>query len=180
MEKSKQRIYTIILFAVFALSLYLVEWSGIGSSAVAKYNQGYGTFDMKSYSTEGVAEVLDRMEPQGFTVYRLYFVADYFFVLTFGLLQITLLYLTYQWTRPGIRRLLYCVPILRGICDMIENTLLLWTLNHYPDINRQVIQAASAATNMKLALIRVWSVIFLVGIVAGFVRHFLFHSSLDR
>ena len=38
-----------ILFILFAISLYLVDYSKFGSGEVAKYNDGYGTVDMKAY-----------------------------------------------------------------------------------------------------------------------------------
>lgn len=182
-KKNNRRKNTIVLltvFVIFASSLYLVEWSSIGATAVGQYNNGYGTFDMKSYSAETVSEVLQNMQPEGFHVYRQYFVADYFFVLTFGLLQILLLNSVYRWTKQPIRKTLWIVPILRGICDVVENTLLLITLNSYPDIHAQLLEIASGATWLKLMLIRIWSVLFLAGLLVSIVRRIGKRSALNR
>ena len=112
----------------FVIALYIVEASPIGSMAVAKYNQGYGTFDMKKYNAETVTEVLGKMEPQGFHVYKLYYLADDVFLIAFGLLQIVLLQMAFSWVRhPFILQLLCLVPILRGLMDLLENTILMTT-----------------------------------------------------
>lgn len=173
MEKCKKKIkrgseisWIVFVMILFAISLYIVEWSNIGSQSIGQYNNGYGTFDMKLYTVESVSNVLGEMQPEGFEVYIKYFIADYLFVLTFGTLQILLLNIVYKWIKgKEIRYLLWSVPVLRGACDIVENTLLLITLNLYPRLDERLIQISSKATWIKLLLIKIWAIMFIVGII---------------
>ncbi|MDD3414652.1 MAG: hypothetical protein PHY47_11705 [Lachnospiraceae bacterium] len=160
----------VVIVILFAISLYVVEWSSIGSHAVGQYNNGYGTFDMKSYSVDIVTQVLNQMEPRGFVVYKKYFVADFFFVLTFGSLQIMLLNMVYKWNKNKIKYILWTVPVLRGIFDIIENIMLLTVLNRFPIISERIIHISSIATGLKLLMIKIWTVIFIVGILWGIIK----------
>jgi len=175
-NENKHRLNVIgmtVLIILFALSLYIVEWSSIGSMAVGLYNNGYGTFDMKSYSPDIVRKVLSEMEPMGFDVYRKYFAADFFFVLTFGTLQTVLLSMAYRWVKN--KKILYAlctVPVLRGAFDTVENILLLNALNQFPEINERAVNISAASTELKLLMIKIWAVIFIIGIVWGvIIRH---------
>ena len=58
------------------------------------------------------------------------------------------------------------VPILRGICDIVENTLLLYVIHHSMEDCDILIAVASYATKAKLLLIGLWLVLLLAG--AGF------------
>lgn len=172
--KSKIRTTTIMLLIIiltFGVSLYLVEWSSIGSQSLGQYNNGYGTFDMKYYSKEIVSNVLKQMEPEGFVVYKKYFIADYFFILTFGTLQITLLTIVYRWiNKKSVLYLICSIPVLRGVCDLVENTLLLIILNEYPKLNDNLIMTSSVATRTKLLMIKIWVIVLVGGIVGGIVK----------
>lgn len=48
----------ILMIGLFLILLYWVEGGSWSSRAVAKYNDGYGTFDMKSYDVNTVEKVL--------------------------------------------------------------------------------------------------------------------------
>lgn len=167
-ENSITRVLPIVI--AFLTSLYLVEFSSIGSQAVRQYNNGYGTFDMKIYGVERVREILSHMPPAGFVAYKNYYVVDYFFILTFATLQILLLNLVFSWNiKKKHAYIIWSIPILRGLCDVVENTLLLITLNEYPKLNERMIQISSFATKTKILLIQVWIVILLGGIVGGII-----------
>ena len=155
-----------LLIVLFGITLYLVEFSSYSSNELAKYNHGYGTFDMKAYDVEQVNQVLSNMEPKGFSVYRQYFVCDYLFILTFGALQLYLLYIAYAFIKSKkIKGLLYVIPVIRGIFDLVENTLLLIVLQRFPGDINSLVKVASLATQGKLWCIRIWCVVFLAGVV---------------
>lgn len=163
-DRNRKKMWLAILLFTFALSLYLVEWSPVGSEALKQYNGGYGTFDMKSYDAEIVAEVLTMMQPKGFLVYTVYFICDYFFILCFGLLQIVLAHRVWKRTVSlKVVKVLMLVPILRGICDIVENTLLLYVIHHSMEDCDILVSLASYATKAKLLLIGLWLVLLLTG-----------------
>lgn len=169
MNNKIKKLLPIILIILFGITLYFVEFSPYSSTALAEYNNGYGTFDMKSYDVEQVNQVLTNMEPKGFTVYRQYFVCDYLFILTFGALQFYLLYIAFAWVKSKkIKGILYVIPVARGLFDFVENTLLLLVLQRFPGEISSLVKVSSIATQGKLWCIRIWYVAFLVG-VAGLI-----------
>ncbi|MCI7791967.1 MAG: hypothetical protein MR531_14535 [Lachnospiraceae bacterium] len=155
-----------ILFILFAISLYLVDYSKFGSGEVAKYNDGYGTVDMKAYDNEMVQHVLSGMTQEGIDVYKTYYWVDGIFIIFFGLLQCFISAITYGFVqRKSMKILVHLFPILRGICDTIENTLLYITLCTFPNIDSSLVGAANIFTMVKLWTIRLWMLEILVGIV---------------
>ena len=161
--KKKYVVWGLIL--LFILAFYWIEFSPWSSSALKNYNNGYGTFDMKSYDAQKVYTVLSDMEPQGFTIYERYFIGDFLFVIGFGGVHILLSLAAYGWAKSRwIKGVAIGVPIARGIFDVVENVLLLIVLLRYPTQYPEMVKIASMATNMKLAMIKIWIVLFLVGL----------------
>ncbi|WP_167957411.1 hypothetical protein [Anaerosporobacter faecicola] len=157
--------WVVVLFIAFAFTLYLVEASPFSSTEVAKYNNGYGTFDMKSYDVDQVTSVLSTMEDKGFSVYRSYFICDTFFILAFGAFQLYLAMVAFSWCKKkSLRYLVYAVVIARGCFDFVENVLLYTVLDRFPGKIGTLVQIASAATQGKLWCIRIWGVSLLIGI----------------
>lgn len=168
-------VLVIIIIAGFIGSLYWVGYSAWGSEVVAKYNGGYGTFDMKKYDVSTVQTVLEKMEPKGYTTYYGYFLGDMFFVLFYGGLQFIITLYVFKRikkiNKPG--RIAFLVTVLfllvRGIADVIENGLLFYTLWEYPHIHSLSIQVASIATRIKLGCIFLWTSMIILGIFSEFM-----------
>lgn len=156
----------LIIFVLFIISLYLVDYSRFGSSEVAKYNNGYGTVDMKSYDNEIVYDVLSGMTEDGIKVYKTYYGVDAIFIICFGVFQCFITLQLFNFAMKGARRFFICIlPIIRGICDIIENALLYITLCTYPNINVSLVGTANIFTFVKLWTIRLWIVEIIAGIV---------------
>jgi hypothetical protein len=153
------------------LVLYWVEGSSWSSRVVAQYNGGYGTFDMKSYDVHIVESVLASMAPEGFKASYRYYMGDNLFIIFFGLIQCVISQLIYYSLKSKIKIariifvLSFIILILRGIADLIENTMLVYTLMKYPAINERMIDVASIATNIKLSCITVWNCLAVVGLI---------------
>lgn len=155
-----------VCLILFAITFYWVEFSPWSSSAVASYNDGYGTFDMKQYGTEEVETVLGHMELEGFDIYDRYLIGDCFFILALGSIQILLSSSVCNGKKfSGLRNVLIGIAIARGCFDLVENIMLFMILHGYPDISQSQIRISSMATSIKLACIGLWSVLFLVGFV---------------
>lgn len=164
--RKRKVIVGVILFILFAISLYLVDYSRFGSCEVAKYNGGYGTFDMKAYDSEIVQNVLSGMTQEGIDVYKTYYWVDGIFIVFFGLLQCYISAMTYGFVqRKSIKIFVYFFPILRGICDTIENALLYITLCTFPNIDTSLTGVANSFTTVKLWSIKLWMLELLIGIV---------------
>lgn len=149
-------------------AIILMEYSPWGSHALEQYNSGYGTFDMKSYNTETVYRVLNGMEPEGFTVYRLYFILDFLFIIGFGIFQLRVLSFVLRNFRDNVLvKFILWIPVARGIFDAIENILILVLLAAYPIEMPTLVRVASIATFLKLKCITIWSVCIMLGIIAN-------------
>lgn len=61
------------------------------------------------------------------------------------------------------------VPLLRGVFDFVENTLLLIVLYSYPKKLPNVVHISSMATQSKLLMIKIWGVLTLVGIAGKLI-----------
>lgn len=159
----KKWIFAIIAFVI---ALYLVEASPWSSRAVAGYNNGYGTFDMKQYDKENVAEVLADMEEGGVAAYDRYLLMDTIFILAFGWLQILMARDAGDKGKSVlIKRAGVGAALARGGFDLVENILLFLILHAYPNMNGVQIRIAGIATRLKLACIGVWGILFVAGMI---------------
>ena len=159
-------IIRVFITLLFLVSLYFVEAGFCGSSVIAKYNDGFGTVDMKSYDVKTVQNALSPMNEKGIAVYKLYYLMDFIFVLCFGAFQLMLINDVYSFERSTfITFIIFGVPIFRGICDIIENAILLWTLHTYPIINEMAISISAKFTMAKLMSIKVWILLVAIGLV---------------
>lgn len=159
-------ILRIIITLLFLISLYFVEVGFCGSSVVAKHNGGFGTLDMKTYNVEIVQRALSPMNKEGITVYKLYYLMDYIFILFFGAFQIMLINDAYSFNENRLLKIvIFGIPILRGLCDVIENAILLRTLFTFPRVNEVAISISSYFTQMKLWCIKGWGLLLFVGLI---------------
>lgn len=154
----------------FLIALYHVEVGPWGAASVGKYNEGYGTFDMKRYAYEDVKHVLGKMQPEGFLQSYRYYICDSIFILFFGALQL-MISITLYPKEQSSKIMTLCggiaiaLPILRGVFDMIENGLLCYTLKSYPTVKEIVINIASFAIRCKLMCIRIWGLFVVIGLI---------------
>jgi len=158
---------------LFFISLYFVEAGVCGSSVVAKYNNGFGTLDMKKYNVLSVQKVLSAMSCEGITVYKLYYLMDYIFIPFFGAFQIMLIQDVYSFNANRmVKVVIIGLPIIRGLCDMIENTILVRTLFTFPKVNEIAISISAFFTQMKLWCIKGWGLLVFIGVIWRVVLHF--------
>ena len=172
MDKNRIIIKAIVTL-LFLVSLYFVEAGFCGSSVVAKYNGGFGTLDMKRYDVRTVQNALSPMNEKGIAVYKLYYLMDFIFILFFGAFQIMLINDVFSFERSKLTTIIiFSVPILRGICDIIENIILLRTLYTYPRINELAISISSKFTSAKLICIKAWILLIMIGLVWKIILRF--------
>lgn len=171
MKKFSSKLFYVIIVIGFFLMLYWVEGSSWSSQAVAQYNGGYGTFDMKTYDVHTVEKVLASMASKGYMFSYRYYMGDYLFTVFWGLLQCTISSIVYHSlkSRTQVAYIIFtlsiAIPILRGMADIIENTILVYTLMRYPMINTAMIEIAINATQIKLGCIKIWELLVAIGLV---------------
>lgn len=162
----KRMILRVVTVLCFLFSLYFVEAGVCGSSVVAEYNGGFGTVDMKSYDVSVVRSALEPMSQEGLSVYKWYYVMDFLFVIFFGAFQLMISDAVFSKRKRTITSVvIFGVPVLRGICDIVENVILLRTLFTFPQINETAISISAGFTAAKLLLIKCWVVLLLAGLV---------------
>lgn len=163
--KINKKIFVVIIFIAFIGTFYWVEFSKYSSQELTCYNDGYGTFDMKNYDNHDVYNVLNNMEPKGFEIYNKYLIGDYLFVISFGALQVIISLFIFNWLEKGvIKKCIISLPILRGIFDVVENTMLFMIINGYPERYKSLVSISATATWLKLFIIKIWCVAILIGL----------------
>lgn len=174
-KSSRKWVYIIGIVLLFIISLYLVQFS---SEGVAKYNNGYGTFDMKPYNATTIYKVLNNMSTEGFSAVRIYYICDYLFVIAMGTLQVMLSFATFNSAKsklPGM--VLAGIAIARGIFDAIENALLFTIISDFPNQHNQLIKIASLSTKLKMCMIGLWVGLFVSGIVLKVLRRIILKNN---
>lgn len=169
--KKEIRLMNVFIIVGFLCTLYWVEASPWGSQAIAQYNEGYGTFDMKVYDANSVEQVLGIMQQEGFRLSILYYIGDYLFILFFGGTQAMISQsLCGKWNKISymkkkVHQVSMGAVVVRGIADFIENTMLVLTLYKYPMVHRGMIMSASICTQVKLWCIKLWLISILLVII---------------
>ncbi len=144
----------------------MVNFGPWSSAEIAKYNNGYGTFDMKSYNSDIVYNVIEHMKPQGLVIYQKYFIGDYLFALVYIALQLILLSNAFSWSKSKILRcFFFIIPVARGLCDLIENTSLLYILLAYPIRYESLVNTTAIITSLKQDLIYAWYILVVLGYI---------------
>ena len=164
---NKEKILTrVSITFLFLVSLYLVEAGFCGSSVVAEYNNGFGTLDMKNYTVSDVRATLGGLNNKGIQIYRMYYVMDYLFIFFFAVFQIVMICDLYSFVNNvRIRAIIVGVSVLRGLCDGVENFILLRTLFTFPEINESAIVVSAFFTWMKLYCVVGWLLLCVVGMI---------------
>lgn len=166
-----RRTFTITVSVLFVLILIFLELGPWSSKEIAKYNHGYGTFDMKSYPPDTVYQVLDRMETVGFDIYRKYFIVDSIFTIIFCIVQLLLQSYAYQWSKSMLlHRTLFFIPAARMLSDLIENIALSYILKEYPQRLDTLAGFSSVATRAKLSLVGLWLLLLITGFLVFLVK----------
>lgn len=163
---NKRKRKFILLFAIigFLITLYLTEMPPYGSEVVAEHNHGFGTFDMETYDSQTVEQVLSETDEGGWVIYNRYYVCDFAFILFFGLLQMMISLLLYDQGNQYLKMLAVGIPVLRGLLDAIENIMLLYIINDYPTLHSSLVNLSHYITTVKFAVVPVWIVLVMIGI----------------
>lgn len=156
---------------LFILSLYMVEFGPYSSNAVAQYNSGFGTFDMKYYDPVLMDRILSGMNNAGFQAENRYYLFDYIFIVMLFLFQYIIGQSFISNKKNNIfYYLLNFTALIRGIADGIENALLLVIINSFPDFSNIMVSISYKFTMIKLMFIKVWVLCLIAGVICKFLQ----------
>lgn len=168
----------IVVVIAFIISLYLVEAGPWGSEHIALCNEGYGTFDMKIYDAKVVYSILPKFSTEDISFVNKYYICDYVFIFCFFTLQYVISQVTYKNVKSQIpRQIFLAVAMIRGVADMIENAILLYIINSYPNQLKMLVSIASAVTQIKLRMIPLWAALLVIGVICN---HLKFETKIKK
>ena len=153
----------IISFVLFVVALYLAELSPFSIQAVAKTNGGYGVLDMTKYSADVFVKMMNASKDMG--IYRKYYFCDFVFTAAFLNFMIQMVSGFKGPVVQTIKILSYIVASIRGILDMLENSIMLNQIYSFPDVNNGLIDMCNIITRLKFHFMRGWFVCFIIMII---------------
>ena len=155
----RKRIIAIVLFVV-ALCFSLIE-----IHAVALTNGGYGVLDMTKYNSDVFVKMMNASKDMG--MYWKYYIFDFIFTAAFLNYMIQMVS---GFKGPVINRikiLSYVIAVIRGILDMMENSIMLNQIYSFPDVNYNLINMCNIITRLKFHFMRGWFACLILMIVLG-------------
>lgn len=162
MDKKKsvrKRIIAIVLF-VAALCFSLME-----IHEVALTNGGYGVLDMIKYNADVFVKMMNASKDVG--IYRKYYIFDFIFTAAFLNFMIQM---ANGFKGPVINRIKiisYVIAVIRGILDMVENSIMLNQIYSFPDVNYGLINMCNTITRLKFHFMRGWFVCLFLMLILG-------------
>ncbi len=163
MEKKKMIRRRIISIVLFTFALYLTEFSPFSGRAVALFNGGYGTFDMKKYDADVFVSVMNATS--NVSIYWKYYICDFIFTAAFLNFMIQMVRGFKGELINKVKVLSYFLAVIRGMLDATENIILLNQIYSYPEINRMLIDVCNIFTKIKFHLMRGWIVCFVIMLI---------------
>ena len=167
--RNRKYIFRFGIITLFLLALYLVEIGPWGSSNVAQYSNGYGTFDMKEYNPEIVYSTLADIREGGIHAMKMYYVMDYIFIAVMLSFQIMISKAVFTGKVSILGQLANIAALIRGAADLGENILLSCVISKFPIQDITLVNIASVFTRIKLRMIVIWSLLLIVGIAIKMV-----------
>ena len=150
----------IIAFALFIAALCLSLWE---IHEVSLTNGGYGVLDMTKFNADKFVKMMNESKDMG--IYWKYYIFDFIFTAAFLNFMIQM---ASGFNGPVINRIKivsYVVAAIRGILDMVENSIMLNQIYSFPDVNSGLINMCNTITRLKFHFMRGWFVCFILMIV---------------
>ncbi|MBE6025048.1 MAG: hypothetical protein E7231_18060 [Cellulosilyticum sp.] len=123
------------------------------------------------FTVDSVYFVLSIMDHEGLDIMRSYYICDSLFIVGLFIIQIVLTSVPFKYVKSKIPQyLLIALTVGRGLADGIENILLSYILKVYPIQKAQEIMIASEVTEIKFVMIRLWIILFIIGLVSNAIN----------
>ncbi len=169
-EAAATRRNTLVAFGAFILATVLIQTVGFRPE-VTEMASGPLPETAFLYSTEDVSTVLDSLGSEGRSLYVNALLIDFGFVVTFAFgLGLPLANLLPRLTDNMAVRSFALAPAVAGALDAVENVVLLYAINTFPDMPGAAISVASIFTTVKLVLLFGSLLVLVVAALAVGVR----------
>lgn len=168
--------YRILVILVFILTLLIMRGN---ESKFLTYSEGANMLDMRfGYEIDDVYQMFRILGTEGRSLYIRLLCIDFLFIVSFALVQNYLLkrimgkaVLNSKW------HFLLSLSYLRGLFDVVENSLILIMLINFPIEFLRLVKASSFATSLKFIFLGLW----LIAIpISFFVRKHMENNTLKR
>lgn len=161
-------IISIIAGFVFIGILVLTSFTNIGVRGIKKYYSDFKLFDMQlHYNYKDIHESLTHLSSPGREAYQRYLYIDYIFIISFLILMILGGNLLTKNTTLKFLLILFAVS--RALFDVIENTILLYLINLYPNTKGSLPLFCSYATTLKFVCLFCWIAIVFICYIKRFI-----------
>lgn len=148
-EKLSTKRYVILLSILFLTALAFMQI--ILTPRIEEMSGHMGSLDMMhSYSVGQVYNLLDILGSSGRRLYIIFLATDLIFISTFLLLQMILFsFLIHKAKLNPNWQLLNLFPVLRAICDLLENIFIVRMIVSYPRRLDLIAGISSRVTSIK-------------------------------
>lgn len=158
----------------FIGSIFLIENKWFGQEYFRQLTGGYSMVDMNMFNTtESITNYLHVIGETGRSAYLILLGMDFILVITFFLLQTTLIEKLLKGLKAShFLRLLILFPLGRGIMDIIENITMVINTTIYPEAIPSILLLSAISTFIKWVCL--WgTVVILVILIVLNVRNII-------
>ncbi len=121
--------------------------------------------DMTKYNDDVFVKMMNASKDMG--IYWKYYIFDFVFTAAFLNYMIRMVSGFKGHVINRIKILSYVIAVIRGILDMVENSIMLNQIYSFPDVNYGLINMCNIITRLKFHFMRGWFVCLILMIVLG-------------
>ncbi|MEN8906976.1 MAG: hypothetical protein ABF289_13540 [Clostridiales bacterium] len=149
----------IIGISGFILTLIVMEKTKLGVPGIKAYSPGFRILDMRfRYSSNDVFAALSEIGEGGRQAYRRFLLIDFVFIFFFFTVMFFLSNILVTGSFSLVSLILFAG--LRGLCDIAENSLILFFIDIFPNRKNKAYGICSWFTTFKFTFLIVWAVLY--------------------
>lgn len=166
--------WIVIFFILFIISYTLINGSIIGVAKLKQISGGTGILDMQLfYSAEDAYQLFNDLSEEGRAFYKNFIaLQDFVFpvLYTFFFTTLNTFFLSKLFSSSKTIKTLSLLPILGGLCDYIENILILFMISLFPKELIIVANISSIFTFVKFIIFIYNIALVLIASIMLFIR----------
>jgi len=149
------RIVQYAAIAGFILCLIIMYTTNSGIRGLRKYDANFKLLEMRfHYTADDVSGVFEKLGKDGRALYRNFWILDFFFIACFLIVMLAIM--NKVIIDSYARNILAILAISRAFFDIVENGILLYLSNIYPDRNNALATICSWVTTCKFISLYAW------------------------
>jgi hypothetical protein len=165
-EKHSKLIFFIISLIIFIIISAIFTYSS--TMKIIINGEQVPTMDAHfSYKADLVFDTFNRLGEEGRKQYTLFHILDYFFIISYFLLMISM---TKPFTPQKFKWIWITFPLIPSVSDLIENTLIEIASANFPNISYTFAKIISIFTSLKWSTGLLWFAVFLILLIIYIVN----------